>query len=69
MPINLVRDTTSIRQQVEECFGGHGSESGVHGLEDGIHVKLFISHQGVVVKECWQWHKRHPLAHVRFARH
>jgi hypothetical protein len=52
MPINLVRDTTSIRQQVEECFGGHGSESGVHGLEDGIHVKLFISHQGVVVKEC-----------------
>ncbi len=42
--------TPSTKQLVEECSkdqgGGHVSQSGVHGLEDGIHVKLLIAHQG-----------------------
>jgi len=50
---------------MEECFGGqgggHGCKSRVHGFEDGVHVRLLIAHQRIVIKNVDSGTKDTPL--------
>jgi hypothetical protein len=50
---------------VEKCFGGqggcHGCKSRVHGFEDGVHVKLLIAHQIIVIMNVDSGTKYTPL--------